>query len=484
MTSTVSLNKPVLFNVQDTARIITLNRSNKLNALNSEMCESMFGTLNEYAKSDCAHLIVLKSANEPRSFCAGGDVASVALNNVDGQVPESIKFFTSEYSLNFQMATYTKPIVAIMDGITMGGGVGLSIHTPFRVATNNTKWAMPEMDIGFFPDVGTTFAMPRIITMANRNSQMALYLALTGDVISGKDAYILGLASHYVEHEHLPNLQSRLAEVKPTEDSSNDSESFFAIVNNAIEEFSTPLPQDYKFKFSNDQLNVIESCFDIKELSSIKSLFHNLDQIISGATASNEESKNFANEIKTKLLIKSKTSLQIALRLLQENSKDNIESALKRDLYTAANMCVANSKASKSPVEFSEATIHKLVNKEKSPYPWKYKLEDLSSSQLTSLISPKPAMPVSIWKNYANVTWKHYPHHLKYQLPTEDAIMKYVTGQDGTGDSFALTSKELIKHYTSYNPLTRGKSGVDTLCKLVIDRKCSTKDSNTLIWNN
>lgn len=480
MSGKVALEKPVLYNVQDTARVVTLNRSNKLNALNTEMCDSIFSTLNEYSKSGCTNIVVLKSANQPRSFCAGGDVATVALQNVHGNIPESIKFFTSEYSLNFQLATFSKPIVAIMDGITMGGGVGLAIHTPFRIATENTKWAMPEMDIGFFPDVGTTFALPRIITIANNNAEMALYLTLTGDVISGKDAYMLGLASHYIEHERLEDLQARLGELKSFVGLSDDSESFFNVVNNAIEEFTSPLPRDYKFKFSNDQLNVIERCFNVKKISSIKTVFHNLDETITNS-ASSKETIKFANEIKSKLLQKSPTSLQVAVRLLQENSTDNIEGALKRDLYTATNFCVSYTKDSDSKVEFSEATIHKLVEKHKAPYDWKHTLEDLAPSQITSLVSPKPSLPVSLIKNYANVTWKQYPYHLKFQLPIEKRIMRKITSTDG---SVAMTKKDLVAYFTSFDSSTKGKVGVEQLCNIVIDRKCSTDDSNNLTWNH
>lgn len=473
------MNKPVLYSVQDTARVITLNRANKLNALNTEMCESMFHTLNEYAKSDCSQLIILKSANQPRAFCAGGDVATVAVQNTSGDVVDSLKFFTSEYSLNLQLATYAKPIVAIMDGITMGGGVGLSIHTPFRIATENTKWAMPEMDIGFFPDVGTTFAMPRILTMANTNSQMALYLALTGDVIDGKDAYMMGLASHYVEHERLESLQARLAELKPVAGPKNDSELFFRMVNNAIEEFTSSLPEGYNFKFTKDQLDVIENCFDIKKVLSIKDVFKFLDDMIADSSSSHE-AINFIDEVKQKLSQKSRISSEVALRLLQENSIDNIEGAIRRDLCTAGNFCLAYSKEGSSPVQFSEATIHKLVKKQKTPYPWKSS-ENLSSSQVTSLISPKPSIPVSLVKSFTNVTWKQYPYHLKYQLPTEQTIMKQFARM---AESSTITKKDLIAYFTSVDASTRGKIGVEEICNIVIDRKCSIDDSNNLTWTH
>ncbi|QLQ80429.1 hypothetical protein HG537_0D04290 [Torulaspora globosa] len=482
MSSQVRLEKPVLFHVRDTARVVTLNRPKKLNALNEEMCESMFSTLNEYAKSDCAQLVVLKSVNQPRSFCAGGDVSAVAENNVNGRVANSVKLFTAEYSLNFQMATYLKPIVAFMDGITMGGGVGLSIHTPFRVATENTKWAMPEMDIGLFPDVGTTFALPRVITLANTSGQMALYLALTGDVISGEDAYMLGLASHYVKHENLSELETRLAELKAAENTTASDESFFSMVNGAVEEYSSQLPKNYRFRFSNDQLNVIERCFDIAQTNSIKHLLQKLDEVIASTTGVSPEAKQFAIETKTKLLQKSPTSLSVALRLLQENSKDNIESSLKRDLYTATNFCVA-AEDKDSPVEFSQAGIHKLIKKQKTPYPWRQTIDNISPSKITALVSPKPSMPVSLWRNLANVTWKQYPHHLKYQLPTEAAIKDYILGHDGQNDALSITRNEVISHFTNFNKAYRGKIAVGRLCEMVIERKCTVDDTGIVTWN-
>ncbi|AJV12430.1 Ehd3p [Saccharomyces cerevisiae YJM1450] len=453
---------PVLFTVQDTARVITLNRPKKLNALNAEMSESMFKTLNEYAKSDTTNLVILKSSNRPRSFCAGGDVATVAIFNFNKEFAKSIKFFTDEYSLNFQIATYLKPIVTFMDGITMGGGVGLSIHAPFRIATENTKWAMPEMDIGFFPDVGSTFALPRIVTLANSNSQMALYLCLTGEVVTGADAYMLGLASHYVSSENLDALQKRLGEISPPFNNDPQSAYFFGMVNESIDEFVSPLPKDYVFKYSNEKLNVIEACFNLSKNGTIEDIMNNLRQYEGSA-----EGKAFAQEIKTKLLTKSPSSLQIALRLVQENSRDHIESAIKRDLYTAANMCMNQD----SLVEFFEATKHKLIDKQRVPYPWTKK-EQLFVSQLTSITSPKPSLPMSLLRNTSNVTWTQYPYHSKYQLPTEQEIAAYIEKRTNDDTGAKVTEREVLNHFANVIPSRRGKLGIQSLCKIVCERKC------------
>lgn len=452
----------VLFAVQDTARVITLNRPKKLNALNTEMSESMFKTLNEYAKSDTTNLIILKSSNQPRSFCAGGDVATVAACNFNKEFAKSIEFFTDEYSLNFQLATYLKPVITFMDGITMGGGVGLSIHTPFRVATEHTKWAMPEMDIGFFPDVGSTFGLPRILTLANSNSQMALYLCLTGEIINGADAYTLGLASHYVGSGNLDALQRRLGEISPPGSNGSQSAAFFRMVNESINEFQSPLPRDYVFKYSNEKLNVIEACFNVPKNGTIEDIMKNLSEY-EGFT----EGKVFAQEIKSKLSTKSPSSLQIALRLMQDNSRDHIESAIKRDLYTAANMCVNQD----SLVEFSEATKHKLIDKQKVPYPWTKK-EQLFASQLTSLTSPKPTLQLSLLKNTSNVTWTQYPYHSKYQLPTEEEIAAYIEKKANNDTNVKVTVEDVINHFANVNPSRRGKLGIQSLCKAVCERKC------------
>lgn len=466
--STMTSNKPVLFNVQDTARVVSLNRPNKLNALNTEMTSLVFETLKEYAKSDSAHLVVVKSVNFPRSLCAGGDVAAVANFNKAGQYDQSIAFFQHEYSVNFQLATYGKPIVAFMDGITMGGGVGLSIHNPFRVATEYTKLAMPEMDIGFFPDVASTFALPRLLTLCNENAQLALYLILTGEVLTGEEAYLLGVASHYVPHENVEDLQNRLGELVARDGRFND-ESFYDTVNQAIEEFSAPLPSGRQLlRYTVDQLRVIEACFDAHSLASIQQLFENLERVVSDASKS-EEARKFAQFVLQRLSTKSPTSMQVALRLIRENCRDNLENAVKRDLYTAANFALASQQGSALPVEFNEAVTHRLINKRRDPYSWRYKLGDLSPSQLTALVSPKPSVPIPLLRNTRNITYKDYPHHHRYQLPKEQQIVEYAVG---AREQKPRTRRQVAEYFAnSYGP-SKGKVGTDILVNLVLAKNC------------
>lgn len=130
-----------------------------------------------------ANVIIMKGAGE-KALCAGGDVAALAEWNKEG--PEGQKkssdYFSTEYKLDHLIATYSKPYVAFMDGITMGGGVGLSVHAPFRIATERTVFAMPETTIGFFPEVGGSFFLPRL------DGALGTYLALTSDRLMGVNA--------------------------------------------------------------------------------------------------------------------------------------------------------------------------------------------------------------------------------------------------------------------------------------------------------
>ena len=130
-----------------------------------------------------ANVIIMKGAGE-KAFCAGGDVAVLAKQNqtgAEGQA-KSKDYFAEEYKLDHLIATYTKPYIAFMDGITMGGGVGLSVHAPFRIATERTVFAMPETTIGFFPEVGGSFFLPRM------DGYLGTYLALTSERLSGVNA--------------------------------------------------------------------------------------------------------------------------------------------------------------------------------------------------------------------------------------------------------------------------------------------------------
>ena len=185
---------------------ITLNRPKALHALTLEMCHAMSAALTDWASDDAVRAIIIDHAEGSRGFCAGGDIAFLrnsALN--DGGI-SGRKFFHDEYQLNHQIFTYAKPIVAFMDGVTMGGGVGISQPAKFRVATENTRFAMPETGIGLFPDVGGGWYLSRL------GGRLGQFLALTGARLKGEECLWAGLATHYVPSDMIEDLKARIAE--------------------------------------------------------------------------------------------------------------------------------------------------------------------------------------------------------------------------------------------------------------------------------
>ncbi|KAL7265886.1 3-hydroxyisobutyryl-CoA hydrolase [Rhizina undulata] len=240
----------VVFHSSYGARIIELNRPKKYNALNESMVDKITPRLQEWSKSQLANIIVIKGAG--KAFCAGGDVVILAEQNLTG--PEGQKkssgFFAKEYQLNHLISTYQKPYVAFMDGHTMGGGVGLSVHAPFRIATERTVFAMPETKIGFFPDVGGSFFLPRL------DGELGTYLALTSKNLCGVHAYYAGIATHYIHSSSLADLEQRLSELTFSDHSSLQER--WEIVDSTIEEFVTGLPENEPFVLSGATREAID----------------------------------------------------------------------------------------------------------------------------------------------------------------------------------------------------------------------------------
>ncbi len=181
---------------------IRLNRPKAIHALTQAMCETMSRALLDWRDDDAIEAVVIDHA-EGRGFCAGGDVVMLARSGA-GDGLDAAAFFAAEYRLNHLLFTYPKPTVAIIDGITMGGGVGISLPCTYRVATENTRFAMPETGIGLFPDVGGGWYLSRL---AGRVGQ---FMALTGARLDGAECHYLGLATHYVASYDLPALIDRI----------------------------------------------------------------------------------------------------------------------------------------------------------------------------------------------------------------------------------------------------------------------------------
>ncbi|MCM2503788.1 enoyl-CoA hydratase/isomerase family protein [Aureimonas altamirensis] len=193
---------PVLAFVEGRAGVIRLNRPAALNALNIEMVDAALRALATFETDLEVDLVLLEGAGG-RAFCAGGDIRFVAASARagDGQAEE---FWRREYALVLALAQAAKPVVALMDGIVMGGGAGLGIHVRHRIVTDGTRFAMPEVGIGFVPDVGSTFLLARAPGETGR------YLALTGDTFDAADVIHAGLADSHVPADSLPALREAL----------------------------------------------------------------------------------------------------------------------------------------------------------------------------------------------------------------------------------------------------------------------------------
>jgi enoyl-CoA hydratase len=181
---------------------LRLNRPKAIHALTTEMCEAMSEALLRWRTDSNIQCVLIDHA-EGRGFCAGGDVVMLAKSGA-GDAHKAKEFFFAEYRLNHLLFTYEKPTVAIMDGITMGGGVGISQPCDFRVATENTRLAMPETGIGLFPDVGGGWYLSRL------SGRVGQFMALTGARLDGAECAYLGLATHYLSSNGIEELVDRI----------------------------------------------------------------------------------------------------------------------------------------------------------------------------------------------------------------------------------------------------------------------------------
>jgi len=193
----------ILFEKRGRAGFVTLNRPKALNALSFGMVRALAAQLSEWqVDPEVAHIVITGAGD--KAFCAGGDIRSLYDARQTGETEGLAAFFRDEYLLNAQIKAFPKPYIALIDGIVMGGGVGVSVHGSHRVGTEKTMFAMPETGIGFFPDVGGTYFLPR---MPKRSG---VYCALSAGRLKQGDALATGVLTHAVSASSLPDLERSL----------------------------------------------------------------------------------------------------------------------------------------------------------------------------------------------------------------------------------------------------------------------------------
>ena len=185
--------------------VVILNRPRALNALSLSMCQALDAGLAEWQADPAVGAVLIKGTGG-RAFCAGGDIRALYRTLVSEGVQQAVHFYSIEYPMNARLHHFAKPYVALWNGIVMGGGVGASVHGSHRVVTEQTVFAMPETGIGFFPDVGATYVLPR------RPGALGMYLGLTGARLKAADCLYAGIGTHHVPSGHLAELESALAE--------------------------------------------------------------------------------------------------------------------------------------------------------------------------------------------------------------------------------------------------------------------------------
>jgi enoyl-CoA hydratase len=324
---------------------IRLNRPKAIHALTREMCDTMSQALLAWRSDAAVHSVVIDHA-EGRGFCAGGDVVSLARSGAAGAT-EARAFFFAEYRLNHLLFTFPKPTIALMDGITMGGGVGISLPCDFRVATENTRLAMPETGIGLFPDVGGGWYLPRL------EGRVGQFMALTGARLDGAECLYLGLATHHVEQASLDDLIARLAKTP-------------ARVAGAVGAFSA--------KPSGARIAA--------NLPAIAKLFASdrLEDVLAALAA--EDSAWADSELAT-LKSKSPLSCKVSLRLLADGAaRRSFRDEMTAEYALAAHVVQTH--------DFRDGVRALLIDKDNAPVWQPATPEDVTEEMLDKLFAPLP----------------------------------------------------------------------------------------------
>ena len=390
----------------------------------------------EWESSELASVVVIAGAGD-RAFCAGGDVASLAEDNKKGPEGQqrSADYFALEYQLDHLIATYSKPYVAYMDGISMGGGIGLSVHAPFRIATERTVFAMPETRIGFFPDVGGGFFLPRL------DGYLGRYLALTSEQLKGVNAFYAGIATHYIHSSTLGDLTSRLGELVFKDYASLEDR--LQAVNATIEEFNSGLPHDQPMLLAGELRQAIDQCF---RHTTVEAIMQELSTLRDGGAGSPALQEWAASTLKT-FEERSPTSLKVALRQMVVGEKWTIRQAFRTEHAIAANFM-------RHP-DFVEGVTARLTKPTRTPV-WKPAfVGDVDDARVDALFRGTQEQMAL----FSEGDYVQYPWH--FGLPTEQEIRSAF--QPKKGWRKALVSQLLFK--------THGKVGVEEKVNEVLDRK-------------
>lgn len=327
---------------------ITLNQPQSINSLTYEMIEQLQEKLLQWERDPVVKLVLLTGAGE-KGFCAGGDMKALYAASQSGEALKvGKKFFSLEYQVDQLVADYSKPIVAYLDGVVMGGGVGLTYGASHRIVTERTKWAMPEMNIGFFPDVGAAYFLNRA------PGEIGRYLALTSTVINGAEAIYIQAADYFIESTDFDNFIAEMRKISWQEDS------FEQILKQHIKKY-TKDPVD-KNLLQHHQSKIDEH-FRFETMEEISASLQN-------------GGSEFTQQVENILLSKSPLSLKVTLKQLIKGREKTFAECLATDLVIAYHFM-------ENP-DFYEGVRSVLIDKDHDP-DYKYKrLSDVSNELVST----------------------------------------------------------------------------------------------------
>ena len=316
---------------------ILMNRPKALNALDIEMIRGIAVALEQWRDNPQVHAVVIEGAGD-RAFCAGGDIRAVRQASMDGRHQDVEAFFAEEYALNAIIATYPKPYIALIDGICMGGGIGVSVHGAYRVASEHAMFAMPETAIGFFPDVGASYFLPRL------PGSVGMYLALTGSRVLGADAVHSGLATHFTPRARIGDLSAALAVDGLA----------------ALGAFAETAPAGTL----SAQHDAIERCFNV---GSVQEVFQRLEA----------EGGDWAGATLTTLRAMSPSSLFWSMQLIREGADRSLAQCLAAELKLTRTVT--------GHPDFLEGVRAMVVDKDRQPKWQPARMEDVNSANIAKM---------------------------------------------------------------------------------------------------
>jgi enoyl-CoA hydratase len=319
------MTQDILFERKGGLGLVTLNRAKALNALTLEMANAHKAQLDLWAKDPDVTAVVIRGAGD-KAFCAGGDIMALHASGVN-QTPVWEQFFRDEYVMNHRIGAYPKPYIALIYGIVMGGGVGLSVHGGFRIATEKTLFAMPECGIGLIPDVGGTHLL------GHMPGALGVFLGVTGERLKAADCLWAGVATHYMPSDKLDDFIDALAQTDIG-------------CGGCVETALKPFRADPGPSTLAERASLIDAHFSFDRLEAIfESLSLEQDPWMMG--------------VRDRMMTLSPTSMKLALRSIREARGKDLAGCLTTEYRIVSRI--------KSGVDFFEGVRAALIDKDKTP---------------------------------------------------------------------------------------------------------------------